>query len=149
MILQPLHHIQFFRNRLVIHSLFRCLCNSSFQNLDVRENKFHINCINIANRIYRTFHMNHICILKATNYMHNGIHLTNIGKKLITQSLPLGGSLYKSGNINKFNRRMRHFFGVIHFSEFFNSLIRHRHNSHIRINGTKRKISRLCPRLCQ
>ena len=75
--------------------------------------------------------------------MHDGIHLTNMAEKFISKAFSAAGSFYKAGDINKFNGGWRYFFGMIHFSQYIQPLIRNKDNTGIGFNRTKRVIFRL------
>ena len=93
--------------------------------------------------------MDDIGIFKAAYHMHDGIHFTDVCQKLVAQTFALGCAFHQTCDVHKLDRRMRHLFGVIHLSEFFDTLIRHRNNADIRIDRAERKVCRLRPRLGQ
>ena len=88
--------------------------------------------------------MNNIGILKAAHHMYNGIHLSDIGKKLVAKALSLAGSLYKSRDIHKLNGGRRYLFCMVKVSKLFNPLIRYGYNSHIGVNRTKGVVGGFC-----
>ena len=47
--------------------------------------------------------MYYIWILKASYYMDYGVAFTDICKKLVAETLALGGALYESGYIHEFD----------------------------------------------
>ena len=53
--------------------------------------------------------MDDIGILKAADNMYDGIALADICKKLIAESLTLGGSLDKTSDIDELDRRRGEF----------------------------------------
>ncbi len=81
--------------------------------------------------------------------MDNRIHLADIGKELISESLPFGSALHKPRDIHKFDHRRRHFLRPIKLSEQPDPLIRHCHNPHIRVDRTERIVGGFCARLGQ
>ena len=93
--------------------------------------------------------MNYIGIFKTSYHMYNSVHLTDIGKELIAQSLSFAGSFYKSRDIHKLDHRRSHFFGVIKVSQQFQPFIRYCHHAHIGINGTEGIVCGLRSRFCQ
>ena len=48
--------------------------------------------------------MNHVAVIKAANNVNDGVYFTDIGQKLIAQSLALAGALYQTGNINELDQ---------------------------------------------
>ena len=134
MCLDGLYKFQFFCKCLVHSCLFGNLCNSSVKNLNIRKDQFQIDRLNISCRIDRSVHMDNIGILKTTYHMYDSIYLTDICKELVSKSLALAGSLYKSCNIYKFDGSRCYFLRMIKFTEFYDPLIRYRNDSDVRIN---------------
>ena len=93
--------------------------------------------------------MDNIAVLKTSDYMDNGIHLSNIGQKLVPKSLTLGSTLHQPCDIYKFNSSRNNLLCVIHLAQHPKPLVRHSDHSHVRVNGTERIIGRLCTRLSQ
>ena len=88
--------------------------------------------------------MDNIGILETAHYMYNRIDFPDIGKELVSESLSLAGTLYKSCNINKFDCGRCHLFCMIKFTELYDSLIRNRNDSYVWIDGRKRIVRRQC-----
>ena len=136
--------------KCLVHSCLLCnLCNSPVKNLNIRENKLKIDCLDISCRIYRAIYMDNVCILKAAHYVYDCIYLTDICKELVSKAFSFGCSLYKSCNIYEFNYSRCHFLRMIKVSEKLQSLIRHCNNTYIRVNGTERIVCRFRTCLCQ
>ena len=93
--------------------------------------------------------MDNILILKAAHHMDDRIHLADICQELVSKSLTFGGTLYQTRDVHELDDRRRHFFGMIEISKQLQTLIRHRHHAHIRIDGTERVVRALRPCLCQ
>ena len=112
--------------KCLVHSCLLCnLCNSSVENLNIRENKLKIDCLDISCRIYRAIYMDDICVLKAAHYVYDCIYLTDICKELVSKSLTLAGSLHETCDINKFDCCRCNLLCVIELSELYDSLVRH------------------------
>ena len=112
--------------KCLVHSCLLCnLCNSPVENLNIRENKLKIDCLDISCRIYRAIYMDNVCILKAAHYVYDCIYLTDICKELVSKSLTLTGSLHKTCDINKFDCCRCNLLCVIELSELYDSLVRH------------------------
>ena len=45
--------------------------------------------------------MNDIGVVKTAYYMNNGVHFTDVGKKLVAQTFTFGGSLYQTCNVHE------------------------------------------------
>ena len=66
--------------------------------------------------------------------MYDSIYLTDICKELVSKSLALAGSLYKSCNIYKFDGSRCYLLRMIKLTEFYDSLIRYGNDSDVRID---------------
>ena len=47
--------------------------------------------------------MDDIGVFKASYHMYDGIRFPDVREKLVTETFTLGCTLYKTGNIDKFN----------------------------------------------
>ena len=61
--------------------------------------------------------MDDVFILKAADDVNDGIHLADVGKKLVAQSFTLGRALDKTCDIDKFEDSRGEFLRVVHFSK--------------------------------
>ena len=82
--------------------------------------------------------MNDIGIVKAADNMNDSIHLTNIGKELVSESLALGRTLYQTCDINKFELCGGKFNGVIHLCQLIKTLIGDRYDTDVRFDSAER-----------
>ena len=125
------------------------LCNSSLQDLKIRENELQVDSLNITDRVDASIYVNYIGILKTAYYMNDCINFTDVCKELVSKTFSLRSALYKSCNVNKFYNGRCHFLGMIKITKQCKSFIRHSNNSHIRVNGTEGIVRRFCTSLCQ
>ena len=86
--------------------------------------------------------MSDILILKAANYMSDGIGFSDISQKLVTESLTLGGAGHKTGDINKFHTGWYHSLGIDDVCQFIQTTVRHGNNTGIGLNSAEREILR-------
>ena len=142
--LDCLNQLQFLGKCLVHSCLLGNLCNSSVENLNIRKDQLQIDGLDITCRINGTVDVDNIGILETAHYMYNRIDLPDIGKELVSESLSLAGTLYKSCNINKFDCGRCHLFCMIKLTELYDSLIRNRNDSYVWIDGRKRIVRRQC-----
>ena len=87
--------------------------------------------------------MNDIVIFKAADHVDDSVHLPDVGKKLIAQALALGGALYQTGDIHKFNHSRGHLHRMVKLRQLVQPRIRHRHDAYIGFNGAKGIVGRL------
>ena len=90
--------------------------------------------------------MSDISIFKATYNLCNGINLTDMRQKFVTQAFTLGRAFNKPGYIYKAHCRRYDFFCFDHFSQNRQTFIRHINNTYIRFYSTKRIVGSLCSR---
>ena len=57
--------------------------------------------------------MNYIRVIKASYNMNYRIAFTNVGKELVAKTFTLGGTLYKTCNVNEFDNGRSCLFGII------------------------------------
>ena len=111
--------------------------NSPLQNLQIRKNQLQVDGLDISGRVNASVHMDYIGILKTAHHMNDGVHLPDICQKLVAQALTFGGALNQAGDIHKLNHRRGHLFGLVKIPQKLQTLIRHRNDSHIGINGAE------------
>ena len=113
------------------------LANAVLHGIKICQAEFHVNLINITDRIHTALDMLNIVIIEASDYMHNGIRLTNAGKELVAKTFTLGSTLDKTRNIREFKCRINCLARMEHVNKVIHSLIRHFHHTDIRLNGRK------------
>jgi hypothetical protein len=87
--------------------------------------------------------MVYIRIVKSPNNLKDRIDRADMSEELVPESLPLGGSLYESCDIDEFDGCWD-YFGTIHdFSDLFESFIIHIYYTSIGFDSTKWKIGSL------
>ena len=137
MCLDSLYQFQFLCKCLIHSCLFCNLCNSPIKNLHIRKDQLKVDCLDITRRINRSIDVDDIGILETTHYMYNRIYLTDVGKKLVTKSFSFAGTLYESSDIYEFDGRRCHLLCMIKLTELYNSLIRNRYDTHVRVDCCK------------
>lgn len=73
--------------------------------------------------------MNHVAVIKAANNVNDGVYFTDIGQKLIAQSLALAGALYQTGNINELDHCGSDLAGIVHIGKKTETKIRYGNHS--------------------
>ena len=141
-----LYQFQFFGIGFIHLCLFSDLGNSSVQNLDIREDQLQVNCLNISCRINGTIHMNDIRVLEAAYHMNNGVYLTDICQKLVSQPFTFASPFYKSCNVNNFYSSGNDTSRMNQFGKFGQAFIRNGDDTYIRFDGTEREVG--CLSLC-
>ena len=116
---------------------------SLFHGGDIRQNEFRVDDVNVAQRIHGTEFMNDIIIVKAADYLHDGVHFTNVRQKLVAQAGAFRGALDQAGNIHEFNKRGDDFFRTGHVGKNLQAGIRDCYHTHVRVNGAEGIVGRL------
>ena len=68
-------------------------------------------------------------------YKRQGVYFTDIGQKLIAQSLALAGALYQTGNINELDHCGSDLAGIVHIGKKTETKIRYGNQMCIRDSG--------------
>ncbi|MNL32737.1 hypothetical protein D3C87_1546090 [compost metagenome] len=84
--------------------------------------------------------MDDIWIVKATNYVNDGVCLTNVGKELISQTFTLRSTFYDTRDVHEFHCCWNYFLWFDEGSDFIHTRIWNCHHTDIGINCTKRII---------
>jgi len=90
--------------------------------------------------------MGHVLITKTSNGVGYGIHISNMIQKLISQAFPSTRPFYQPSNIEELERGGNHLFRMDQFCNSFQSLIRDRDDTYIRLDRTEAVTCHLCSR---
>ena len=91
--------------------------------------------------------MDHVFILEAAHHVDNGVALADVCQELVAQAFALGGTLDKAGDVNEFDDRRGNFLRVVQIAQLLQALVRHRHNTHVGVDGAEGVVRRLGARL--
>ena len=106
--------------------------------------EFHIDRLDITDRIHFAVNVYNIRIVKASYNMDYGFDLTDMSEKFVSQSLASGGALDQSCNITEFYCCIDSSFGFINPGKCTYTLIRNSYDTHIRLDRAERIIGGLC-----
>ena len=121
---------------------------SFFHGGDIRQNEFRVDDVNVAQRVHGTEFVDDVVIVKAADYLHDGVHFTDVRQELVAQAGAFRSALDQAGDIHEFNKRGDNFFRTGHVGEHLQAGIRDCYHTHIRVNGAERIVGRLglaCP----
>ena len=85
-----------------------------------------------------------IAVVEAAQYVDDGVALADVAQKLITQSFTFAGAFHQSGNIDNIAYGGHDTSRMNDFGEFGQSFVGYGYLSHLGVDGTKRKVCRLC-----
>mmetsp|Transcript_32829 Transcript_32829/g.82416 ORF Transcript_32829/g.82416 Transcript_32829/m.82416 type:complete len:317 (+) Transcript_32829:187-1137(+) len=78
-----------------------CLLDERVQRLQIGQSQFTVDGVEVACRVHRPVHVLNLSVLKATDYVHDGARLPNVGEKLVAHAFPFAGTPYQTGDIHK------------------------------------------------
>ena len=113
------------------------LIDPALHHFDIGHDQLQVDDINITDGIGGTFHMGNIGVLKAANYMHNGIGGANVAQEFVAKTFALAGALNKTGNIHEFNDGRSELLGLVEVSKPLQTGIGDVDNAHIGVDGAE------------
>ena len=114
-----------------------------FNRFKVGKYKLYAYCFNVSRRIDGTINMHYVFILKAAHNVNYCVNLAYMRKELVAKALALVCAAHKAGYIHKFYGRGRIFFGIVHFCQHVQPLVRHGDGANVWLYRTERIIGRL------
>ena len=93
--------------------------------------------------------MDYIVVLETAYNVNDSVNLADIRQEFVSQTLALGRALYKTRNIDKFQRCGSEFFGVIHFRQLVKTFIGNGNDTDIRLDSAERIVRGLRARVCK
>ena len=85
--------------------------------MQVGENQFGIDSINIAGGVDLAVHMNDVFVGEGPNHLANGVGFPNIGEEGVTAALAVGSTLDDAGDVDKGHGGGQNAFGGKNFGE--------------------------------
>ena len=115
--------------------------------LKVGDDKLHVDDVHVAHGIDAAVYVNYASVLKAPDDVNDGVHLADVRKEPVSQSLALRRALDKPRDIDEFDDSRREFFRAVHFGKPVEPLVRDRNDPHVRLDGAERIVRRLGTRI--
>ena len=91
--------------------------------------------------------MQDVFVLKAAHDMDDGVHLADIGQKLVAQALALRRALDQARDIDEFDGRRRVFLRVVHLGEPVEAFVGHGDDADVGFDGAEGVIGRFRARV--
>ena len=79
--------------------------------------------VQITDRVYASFLMSYVLVVKCTEHVVDPVNLLNVGKKLIAQPIALRGALHQTGDIEDLERGVDDLLGLVELYESVNTLV--------------------------
>ncbi len=87
--LQSVQKLQLLCQRLIVSGSSYHLGNPPLQDLDIRKDQLQIDRLDVPQGIDASVYVNHIGVLKASDYMDDGVHFPYICQELVSKALTL------------------------------------------------------------
>ena len=87
--------------------------------------------------------MDHVVVFKAAHHVDDGVHLADVGQKLVAQAFALAGTSHQAGDIDKLNPGGNDLLATGEFRQLLQPFIGHRHRAHIGLDGAEGEIGSL------
>ena len=122
--------------------LFADAVDALLNGIQISQVKFRLYHFNITQWINTAIDMHDILIFKTANNMGNGVNLTNVPKKLVTQAFSATRPFHQSGDIDKLHGCWQHLLWIDNVRQLIKPLIGNCYDPNIRLNGAERIIGR-------
>ena len=142
--LERLEEIHLFLEGLVALDRLLCTVDTALEYLQVGEDELQVYGFDIPCGANAAVNVDYVVVLEAAYYMHDSVHLADIGQELVAQTLAPGSALYKTCDVHELQRCRGELLGVVHLSELVQPLVRYGNYAHVRLDGAERVIRRLC-----
>lgn len=84
--------------------------------------------------------MRDVRILETAHDVHDSVHFADMGEEFVSQALAAGSALDESCDVHEFDDGGRHFFALIEGGKLVQTLVGHRYDADVRLDGAKRII---------
>ena len=94
--------------------------------------------------------MHDVLVVEAADNVYNGVHLADMGQKLIAETLALAGAAHQTRDVYEFDNGRSGFLCVVQVGQRLKALIRYRNHADVRVDGAERIVGalRACLRNC-
>ncbi len=139
-----LHQHGVFRGRVLVAALdlFRDAFAALPHRLEIREHQLGIDDLDVADRIHRPRHVQHILIVKAPHHLHDGVDLADVRQELVAEPFPVAGALDQAGDVHELDRGGDHHLGPGDPLQLGKPGIRHGDDADVGVDGAERIVGR-------
>ncbi len=114
--------------------------NPAFDALEIGKQKFGHHRFRVPDGIDRALDMGDVVVVETTQHHNDGVHLADIGEKLVAQPLALGGATYQARDIDELQESRHRLGGFRDSADPLQALVRHGYPAHIRLDRAERII---------
>ena len=105
--------------------------------------QFGINNLLVADRVYAAVHMDDIAVVKATQYVQDGVGLADVGQELVAETFTLAGALHQAGDVDYVDRGRDGAFRHAELRQGLQPLVGHVGGAEVRLDGAEGEIGAL------
>ena len=105
--------------------------------LQIRQNQFRVDDLDVADGVHRIHHMLDVGVLKTPHHLDDRVHLADMGQELVPQPLPRAGPFHQAGDVDEFENGRHHFLRPANFCKDRQAIVRHRDDSLIGLDGAE------------
>ena len=129
----------FLRERFLVATLgvFGDAVEPLLHRFQIGENQFRRDSFYVAHWLNTARDMMDVCVFKATHYLNDGIHFTDVGQKFIAQPFALRRAFDETGYVHEFNRRWNDNVRPGNFLQNVKPFVRHGDDADVWVNGAK------------
>ena len=139
----PLEERKLRGKRFVALHVAAHLVHAAAEHLKVGEDQLHVDDLHVARGIDRAVDVDDVGVVEAAHDVRYRVHLANVGKELVAQSLALGGALDQTRDVDELDHGGGVLFGMVHLSQHVEAPVRHRHHAHVGLDGAEGVVRRL------
>lgn len=111
--------------------------------LQISHYQFQVDGVHVPDGISGSLHMDDVVVIKAPDYMDNGVGHADVAQEFVAQALSLAGSLHQTGDVHKFDDRWCGLLGVVHLGQLIQPVVRDSHHAHVGVDGAERIVGAL------
>src|SRR5690606_38072383 len=111
-----------------------------FSSGQIGQRQLGVDDFDVGNRIHAPSHVNDVLVLEAPHNIHNGVCLADIGQKLVSQTLTLGGTRNQTRNIDKLNHSRQDALGFDDLGQRRQTRVGHLYHTNVRLDSAKRVV---------
>ena len=109
-----------------------------FHGLQIGKRELGVDGLDIGDGIDAAGHVHHVLVLEAAHHVGDGIHLADVGQKLVTEALALRRAGDETGDVHELDGGREDFLGLGDRRELVQARVWHLDDADVRIDGAER-----------
>ena len=119
------------------------LFQAAFHALQVGQQKFGLDGIDVAQGIHAAVHMGDVLILEAAHHFHDGGAFADVAQELVAQAFALAGAAHQTGDVDEVHAGVDGLLGRDLGRKRVHALVGHGHGGLVGFDGTERIVGGL------